>query len=779
VYTTEPTAEVTLTITDANGCQATITKSNISFFNTDFGASITEGCAPLNVEFSDASLNANQWHWTFGDGITSTSQNPGHTYLNNGFYTVTLISNSIEGCSDTMIFNSINVNTTLANFISVNPTNCSPALVTFTDLSIGATSWMWDFGDGSTSVNQNPGHIYNVPGLYTIKLIVTNSVGCSDTLTRIDYITVAGPMANFSASANQSCLQSQIHFTDLSTNAISWDWNFGDGNTSTLQNPSTTYQNTGQYVVSLIVFDLQGCSTNYSLINPIDIKPIPTADFRASDTILCTQVPDSFHNDSQNAISYLWNFGDGTISTFQDPSHTYLNSGVYPITLVATNQFGCSDTKIFNSIIVKKTPQVDFSADVTEGCSPIMVAFSDSSINLQNATYFWDLGNGNTSLTQNSKATFTNPGFYSVSLIITNNTGCSDTLIKTASIEVYDLLPPDKSTILAVSVISNSSAILSWIPSTAHDFSYYKIYKKDVLTGNYISIGTINNSSTVTFLDDNNLNTLINSYCYKIQTVDICGYALALDSLQEHCTINVTAQGISDDIRINWTPYIGASVTSYSIYRMEAASANTTLVATVPFNVLTIFDTTLACPIDYTYRVKANNLNGNLIFSDSDTSIAKPPYNALEHQQMNVVRSTVINGSGVLTEWGTPLLAPEKITGYSIYKSTDNVNFSFITSVLPSTHEFIDNDVDVNTQNYYYKIKALNSCDAAGIESNKSSSVLLKAELVNGTTNLSWTGYDGWNTGVDYYIIEKMNEQGEWEIIKKVNGDILVSESGN
>lgn len=779
VFTQAPVADVTLTIKDVNACLSTIAKSNITVFYTDFYASVTEGCAPMNIDFLDASLNANQWLWYFGDGTTSTLQNPTHAYLYNGINAVMLISKSIDGCSDTMVFNSINVNRPVANFISANPINCSPALVTFTDLSIDAASWLWDFGDGSSSVNQHPGHIYNIPGLYTIKLIVTNSIGCSDTLTRIDYIKVPGPIANFSASSNQSCIGSAIQFTDLSTDAVSWNWNFGDGNTSVLQNPSTTYQNTGQYVVSLIVFDLQGCTANYTFANPVTIKPLPVADFTISDTVACTPFPVSIQNHSQNAVSYLWNFGDGVTSSLMSPSHTYLNYGVYTLSMIATNQFGCSDIKIVDSIVANGTPAIDFHANISEGCSPLMVSFSDSSANVQNATYFWDLGNGSTSLTQNSKTTYTNPGLYSVSLIITNNTGCSDTITKTGYVEVYDFNPPDKSNILAVTVISDTSTLLIWNQSTATDFSYYEIYRKDNLTGNYFSVATVNNRSITSFTDVADLNTLTNSYCYKVQTIDNCGYTVSLDSLQEHCTIDVTATGISDDIQVNWTPYIGASVYTYTVYRVEGGSEIAVLVATVPSTILSFLDTTLACPLNFSYRIKADNLNGNLFSSSSDTSIAKPLPDVFVFQKVEVVRSTIIDNNKVLTEWNSPLIAPEKVAGYSIYRSTDNLNFSFLTKVLPSIHEYIDMNVDVNNQNYYYTVRVVNSCNVEAEVSNKSSSILLKAELVNGNINLNWTSYDGWNSGVDYYIIEKMNEQGEWEKLKKVDGNTLIYEDQN
>jgi PKD repeat protein len=774
VFTQAPSTDITLMVTDASGCSATISKLNIAFFQADMGISVAEGCAPMYTEFYDASLNASQWTWDFGDGTTSTLQNPTHTYLNNGTFIVTLISKSISGCVDTVTFEAMNINKPIANFISQNPTNCSPALVSFSDLSSNAVSWLWDFGDGSNSTIQSPGHVYNIPGFYTIKLTVTNNTGCVDSLIRINYIEVPGSIANFTASANQTCVNTVVQFTDASINAASWNWNFGDGNTSTQKNPSNIYSTTGQYTVSLIVHDVHGCSSNFTLQNTIQVNPLPTADFIVSDTVSCTPFSIAFQNQSQNALSYSWNFGDGGSSSLSAPTHTYINSGIYTANLIATNQFGCTSTKSIHPIIAKKTPVVDFNVSATKGCSPLTITFTDLSINTQSANYLWDFGNGTTSTQQNPTTTITTPGIYSVSLKIINNTGCGDTLIKTAFIEVYDLNPPPQSPIKAVTVVSNTSTAICWNVSTVNDFSYYEIFRQEFLTGNYISLGTINNRTITTFSDDHNLNTLTHSYCYKIQTVDICGYRLPLDSLQEHCTINVSALGLNNSIKVNWTPYVGANVSTYDVYRMEVASTIAVWVATVPSNTLTIIDTAFFCPFDYSYRIKANNLNGNAVSSNSDTSIAKPIDSVLLQQKVEVVRSTVINNSNVLTEWKTPLIAPEKIIGYAIYRSTDNANFTLLTTASAVTHEYIDNDVDVNTKNYFYKIKAVNVCDIDGVTSNKSSSILLKAELEDSNVLLNWTGYDGWNMGVDYYIIEKKNENGTWETIKKVDGNTTI-----
>jgi PKD repeat protein len=155
--------------------------------------------------------------------------------------------------------------------------------VSFTDLSTGApTSWSWDFGDGNTSTAQNPSHTYDTPGTYTVSLTATNSFG-SDTVDKVDYITVntppPPPTADFSGTPTLGDAPLSVSFTDLSTGApTSWSWDFGDGNTSTAQNPSHTYANSGAYTVSLTVSNGGGSDTvdkvDYITVNAPPPNPL-------------------------------------------------------------------------------------------------------------------------------------------------------------------------------------------------------------------------------------------------------------------------------------------------------------------------------------------------------------------------------------------------------------------------------------------------------------------------------------------------------------------------
>ena len=235
-----------------------------------FTADPTSGCAPLTVQFTDQSSgDINSWQWDFGDGTTSTEQNPQHTYNNPGTYTVSLTVSGPGGSDTDTQTDLITVYEPITADFNGSPTSGdAPLTVTFTDQSSGTvTTWQWDFGDGATSTEQNPTHTYNSAGTYTVTLTASNSCD-SDTKTKVDYITVneAGgnpPVADFSGSPTSGEAPLTVNFTDLSSNnPTSWSWDFGDGGTSSEQNPTHTYNSPGTYTVSLTASNAYGSDTN-------------------------------------------------------------------------------------------------------------------------------------------------------------------------------------------------------------------------------------------------------------------------------------------------------------------------------------------------------------------------------------------------------------------------------------------------------------------------------------------------------------------------------------
>ncbi len=226
----------------------------------NFSTNVTTGDVPLSVQFSDSSENALGWYWDFGDGTpNSTEQNPTHAYSSAGNYTITLTVNNSAGSNTATKHDYIVVSKPPEDAIIWGVV---PLSLQFTDRSENATAWKWYFGDGTNSTEQNPMHIYNKAGQYAVAVTVTNLAG-SNTATYIGYINVVNslepPVAAFSASPTYGKLPLNVSFTDKSTGSpISWKWYFGDGTNSTEQNPTHTYNKTGQYPVSLTVSNVAG-----------------------------------------------------------------------------------------------------------------------------------------------------------------------------------------------------------------------------------------------------------------------------------------------------------------------------------------------------------------------------------------------------------------------------------------------------------------------------------------------------------------------------------------
>ena len=237
-----------------------------------------------DVQFTNKSTGEiTSWSWDFGDGNTSTEQNPSHAYAKGGDYAASLtVSNKAGSHTDTL---AITVLGPPSASLSASETKTKPgSSIQFTDESTGdVDSWSWDFGDGNTSTEENPSHAYSKRGNYTVSLTVSNRAG-SDTDT-LPIIVLEPPSANFSVSETKAARYSSIQFTDESTGDIdSWSWDFGDGNTSTEQNPSYMYEDGGTYTVSLTVSNAISSDTREKK----DYITIPS--FFISDIIICSDV---------------------------------------------------------------------------------------------------------------------------------------------------------------------------------------------------------------------------------------------------------------------------------------------------------------------------------------------------------------------------------------------------------------------------------------------------------------------------------------------------------
>ncbi|PJA76423.1 hypothetical protein CO151_02880 [bacterium CG_4_9_14_3_um_filter_65_15] len=357
--------DYTIVLQVDNACGSDVT-SKITYIHVtapappvaDFSGTPTSGCAPLEVQFTDASTgDITSWAWDFGDGATDTLQNPLHTFVNAGSYDVGLTVTGPGGFDNLTLSAMVTVSgPPTAAFAMSDTTGTAPLMVTFSDLSTGGpTAWAWDFGDASTDTVQNPVHTYTAAGAFTATLIAGNACGADTTSLLVQVDPVLGPVAAFSATPTSGCSPVAVNFTDESTGSITgWNWDFGDATGDTVQNPSHNYNTAGSYDVRLIVF---GTGGNDTLTVPamVTVDSMVTAAFDADAVEGGNPFNVTFTDQSTGGpTSWLWDFGDGATDTLQSPSHTYTVSGTYSVSLTATGPCG-SDSILKTDLILVHT----------------------------------------------------------------------------------------------------------------------------------------------------------------------------------------------------------------------------------------------------------------------------------------------------------------------------------------------------------------------------------------------------------------------------------------
>lgn len=460
LYANAGTYFVSLIVYNTFGCADTITKAVQVYFNPVAGFTFSNVCLKDTMYFTntssvDSSTSIGTYLWVFGDaGPTSGLQNPNHYYSTEGTYTVTLVTTTIEQCSNAATFSVKTFDPPTALFTVGNTCLADSAVFSNTSLSpaMGSTaSWSWNFGDGSVlnTTTWNPSHLYTIPGNYQATLITYSSnLACPDTL--LDSVTVY-PMPEANFTFINVCLNEIMSFTDLSTvssgSIAGWLWNFGDG-TSPNGNPdpSHLYLNHGTFTVTLIVTTSNGCKD--TITKSVVVHPLPDAQFSRMN--VCEGSIVSFSDLSgisaaDTIQSWTWDFGDNSpVFNNQNPSHLYAAAGFYPVQLIIVSNFGCTDS-ITKISTVNPNPVVNFSTIDTAGCEPLCPGFQNTSSILTgaNSSWLWSFGDGGqTSNLPEPSHCYTNdslfiPISFDLTLTATSDSGCVSKLIKPNYITVY------------------------------------------------------------------------------------------------------------------------------------------------------------------------------------------------------------------------------------------------------------------------------------------------------------------------------------------------------
>ncbi len=439
-YTAEGVYKVFLKVFHPSG-ETDTTSKQVKYYMPVADLSFIQSCETFSFFGNATGLGGTikEWYWDFGDGGSSIAQDTTYNYTMEGEYPVTLtVTNDMEcqASVDTLVSfyypkAGFTYNNICGDFEFQNQST----------VTAGELTYFWDFDDGNTSTEENPLHSYAGGGDYEVSLIVTHESGCSDTY--MEMVSFYFPIAQFSHDA--ACVGIETCFYDGSiANADSistWIWNFGNGNSSSSQNPCIVYTSPGQYIVTMVVVNSDGCFSEPA-IDTLDVDYPPEAEFLTNPA--CFHDSTSFINVTDThdiEIAYWhWDFGDpvsgvNNTSNLFEPKHLFTAEGPFDVTLEVENINGCAST-IVETIMVDSLPEANFSMPDTVAVG-VEFTITDLSIAYGSPvlTRFWDFGDGQTAINPNPVIhTYTSPGTYEICLYITNFSGCSDSACQTITI---------------------------------------------------------------------------------------------------------------------------------------------------------------------------------------------------------------------------------------------------------------------------------------------------------------------------------------------------------
>lgn len=460
-YATEGIYSVTLTATSNFDCESSTTKTIEIYPLPEPDFTSTTICFMETTSFTNQTSVSNahttnsisDWAWDFGDGNTSTSENPSNTYAQDGTYDVTLTATSNRGCVSDTTIQVVVLPKPIANFDFDN--SCEDDDVQFTNTSTttdsGFSSYFWDVdNDGNTDyTTENASHNYP-RGHYSVRFIVENNSGCRDTITQT---VTSWPLPDPNFTFDMVCEDATTTFNSTSSvenidgdTNDEFSWDFGNNSTSSVENPTLDYGVEGIYDVTLTVTTNHGCVRDTTI--PVAVYPLPNPLF-TSNTICLLEITEFLDQSSvSNAYTtntiddWSWDFDDGNSSTDQNPSNTYGQDGTYDVTLTTTTNRGCvHDTTI--QVVVLPKPAADF--DFVNSCEDAAVHLESTSTTTDSGLtdYFWDVNNdgNNDYMTSVVDHAYGTRGDYIVRLIVENASGCRDTISK--EVTVWPLPDPN------------------------------------------------------------------------------------------------------------------------------------------------------------------------------------------------------------------------------------------------------------------------------------------------------------------------------------------------
>ncbi|MFN0204497.1 MAG: PKD domain-containing protein [Bacteroidia bacterium] len=785
-YTYSDTGAFSITlIVNNNGCKDSLTKTDFIHILppvAKFTISPANNCdsLPTTVQVSNQTIGGDTYSWDFGDPAsgalnTSSLPNPSHVYTTPGTYKIKVwATNNLTQCTDTIsrIFRKLPIHADflLNGTIACWQTGFTPIV---TNLSVAATTFSWDFGNGFLTSGNPPSFstplptpLYNAIGDYLITMTATNVAGCmkQDTQT----VHIYGPVVNFSATNAQGCPPLITQFYDSTTSIlpiVAYNWNFGaPGWASSSPNPTYTYNSVGTFDVTLVVYDAIGCGTVYT-DTALVTTSLPTVSFGispASAAAGCTGNPIQFYSSATGTgLFYVWNFGDGPSPPNNNDSvtHIYTTNGSYNVSLSVTDVNGCTVTNTLNNMVQIGNLTTNFiPSNTTDDCPPFLGYFTPQiTAPFTAATYEWYFGDGGATITSTSAPPVTAqhlyvlPGNYTVTMI-TNSNGCKDTVTKTSLISIagpiatYSLSDNEGCPGINVQFNITSSA-------NVQDYMWY-LYGQDSTsvqnpTYTYYNPGTY---TPLLYVTDNNgcrvpipiSDTVI---VHQPPTANFLADSLLIcegntvnftnTSAQGGGTLNVWAWNFGDAT-------IGNGANPQHLYTTNGLMDVTMVVTDV------------------------NGCKDTLVKNDYIKVLDNVPPVAPEIQHVSVLSKTQVEI--VFRKYDNLI---EDFKQYVVYRQQGGnppilvKNTTFINDTT-----FIDVVPDAEQESYCYWTHLVNLCESVSPPSTQHCTMQLSLTSLNDALKLDWSAYSGWN--VKEYKIYRCSDynQSQATYLTTVGGNV-------
>ncbi|MBO6516701.1 MAG: gliding motility-associated C-terminal domain-containing protein [Bacteroidia bacterium] len=680
------------------------------------------------------------------------------------FYDIRLIASKDDACFDTMTKRVHSLIVTSDFEMADTHLYCAPAYAQFNTLSHKADTFFWDFGDGSTIKSTDP-YIANIYQRNTgaekgfdVTLISKSFLGCADTLTIESAVKIFGPVPEFSIGNNVGCEPLTVNFTNKSKSVAQYFLNFDDNTNLDSTNFDThTYRvqttNLSQrFIPSVYALDSLGCAAIYESPDTILVLKRPKAIPSDQEIEGCSPVQVALNDESQRITSRSWLLNGSEISRETSITPSISEPGNHVIELVVTNQNNCSDTSTFG-ITVHENPKAHYTLTQIPCLNEAIEALGHSNQVIEK--WVWTIENlaiVDTTSTPVYPFTFSESGNYRLQMKAITQNGCTDEFDSTFLIRGVDDIPEGE--IEYVTVNDLDEIEVHWKAISPDFISYTTV--KDNETQQVLYQDVVNAESMVKVLYSN----LKQQHCFILSHTNYCGEN-GVES-HSHCPVILNVQKAGNfELKLDWSSYTGWSdVDEYVIYRSDDGVSFEELVK-VDGSTHTYTDE-LLCDQEYCYVVEARL--GELK-SRSNKDRNRPDYFQTT-LPLDVTYATVENNEYVEVNWDEPK------TNYPVtyrLNQYDAYGTSLLYSFDLNTTSFIDEELDVNSENFIYKVQILDHCGIAGTEGYQGKPILLEGFYQDDASHLSWSAYEEWDEGVDFYEIQ-IEINGMFETIATVPG---------